>query len=210
MERNRGHREAGDERECQGRDYRQSEEWLAARGGTEVIHPKGVPALLEGLAALQNKGKEVRRFSLTIRKPSYYPPRMTKQPPQKPTASELEILRVLWDRGPSTVREVHEALREKKDLGYTTVLKLLQIMTAKGTVRRNEDQTTHVYEACQHATETKRQLVGDVLQRVFEGSASELMIHALETRRTSKKELDELRRLLDEYEGRNRWPHSRI
>ncbi len=129
---------------------------------------------------------------------------MNQETPQKPTASELEILRVLWARGPSTVREVYEALREQKSLGYTTVLKLLQIMTAKGTVRRNEEQRAHVYEACQPAEETKRQLVGDVLHRVFEGSASELMIHALEGRRTSKKELDELRRLLDEYEGRTR------
>ena len=129
---------------------------------------------------------------------------MSQETPQKPTASELEILRVLWARGPSTVREVYEALREQKSLGYTTVLKLMQIMTAKGTVRRNEDQRAHVYEACQPAEETKRQLVGDVLHRVFEGSASELMIHALEGRRTSKKELDELRRLLDEYEGRTR------
>ena len=129
---------------------------------------------------------------------------MNQEPLQKPTVSELEILRVLWARGPSTVREVHEELSEKKALGYTTVLKLLQIMTAKGTVRRNEEQRAHVYEACQPATETKRQLVGDVLQRVFEGSASELMIHALGGRRTSKKELDELRRLLDEYEGRSR------
>ena len=129
---------------------------------------------------------------------------MFKEPLQKPTASELEILRVLWSRGPSTVREVHEALSEKKDLGYTTVLKLLQIMTAKGTVRRDEGRRAHVYEACQPATETKRQLVGDVLQRVFEGSASELMIHALEGRRTSRKELEELRRLLDEYERRTR------
>jgi len=129
---------------------------------------------------------------------------MSQDTPQKPTASELEILRVLWARGPSTVRGVYEALSEQKSLGYTTVLKLLQIMTAKGTVRRNEEQRAHVYEACQPAEETKRQLVGDVLHRVFEGSASELMIHALEGRRTSKKELDELRRLLDEYEGRTR------
>ncbi len=128
---------------------------------------------------------------------------MNQEPLQKPTVSELEILRVLWARGPSTVREVHQELSEKKALGYTTVLKLLQIMTAKGTVRRNEEQRAHVYEACQPATETKRQLVGDVLQRVFEGSASELMIHALDGRRTSKKELDELRRLLDAYEGRS-------
>ena len=129
---------------------------------------------------------------------------MFKETPQKPTASELEILCVLWARGPSTVREVHEALSEKKDLGYTTVLKLLQIMTAKGTVRRDEGQRAHVYQACQPATETKRQLIGDLLQRLCEGSASELMIHALEGRPTSKKELDELRRLLDEYERRAR------
>jgi predicted transcriptional regulator len=127
---------------------------------------------------------------------------MAHEPLQKPTASELEILRVLWTLGPSTVREVYEALSEQKSLGYTTVLKLLQIMTTKGTVRRNEDQRAHVYEACQPAAETKRQLVDDVLQRVFEGSASELMIHALEGRPTSKKELEELRRLLDEYAGR--------
>src|SRR5260370_3352949 len=92
---------------------------------------------------------------------------------QKPTASELQILRVLWARGPSTVREVHEALSEEKSLGYTTVLKLMQIMTAKGLVRRNEDQRAHVYQAFQPATETKRQLVQDVLHPDFDGSASE-------------------------------------
>ena len=129
---------------------------------------------------------------------------MTKKAPQRPTASELEILRVLWERGPSTVRDVHEALREKKALGYTTVLKLLQIMTVKGTVRRNEDQRAHVYEACLPAAVTKRQLAGDVLERVFEGSASDLMMYALEGRRTSKEELEELRRLLDEHERRTR------
>src|SRR5438270_12914648 len=123
--------------------------------------------------------------------------------PQKPTASELEILRVLWSRGPSTVREVHDALSEKKSLGYTTVLKLLQIMTAKGTVRRNETQRAHVYEACLPAGQTKRQIAGDMLQRVFEGSASELMMHALTGRQTSPEEIEELRRMLDEYE-RNR------
>ena len=123
--------------------------------------------------------------------------------PQKPTASELEILRVLWGRGPSTVREVHEALSEKKSLGYTTVLKLMQIMTTKGTVRRNEMQRAHVYEACLPAEQTKRQLAGDMLQRVFEGSASQLMMHALAGNRASREEIEEIRRLLDEYE-RNR------
>jgi BlaI family transcriptional regulator, penicillinase repressor len=127
---------------------------------------------------------------------------MTRSP-QKPTASELEILRVLWGRGPSTVREVHEALSEKKSLGYTTVLKLLQIMTTKGTVRRNETQRAHVYEACLPAEQTKRQLAGDMLQRVFEGSASQLMMHALAGNRASRDEIQEIRRMLDEYE-RNR------
>lgn len=122
----------------------------------------------------------------------------------KPTASELEILRVLWARGPSTVREVHDTLREKKSIGYTSVLKLLQIMTEKGTVRRNEDQRAHVYEACEPAEATKRDLAGDVLQRVFEGSASQLMLHALAGRPTSREEIKELRRMLDEHERRIR------
>ena len=123
-----------------------------------------------------------------------------KSSPQKPTSAELEILRVLWTRGASTVREVHEALSEKKSLGYTSVLKLLQIMTAKGTVRRNETQRAHVYEACLPAEQTKRQIAGDVLQRVFEGSASQLMMHALAGRKASAEEIHELRRLLDRYE----------
>ena len=124
-----------------------------------------------------------------------------KQSPQKPTASELEILRVLWTRGPSTVREVYEALQGKKATGYTSVLKFLQIMTAKGTVRRNETQRAHVYEACLPAEQTKRQLAGDMLQRVFEGSASQLMMHALAGRKASREEIDELRRLLNQYES---------
>jgi BlaI family transcriptional regulator, penicillinase repressor len=130
--------------------------------------------------------------------------RMSNKPLQKPTASELEILRVLWSRGPSTVRDVYEALCEKKPTGYTTVLKMLQIMTTKGSVRRNEDQRAHVYEACVPAEKTKQQLAGDVLQRVFEGSASQLMMHALAGHRTSREEIEELRRLLDEHEGKAR------
>ena len=129
---------------------------------------------------------------------------MKQQEPQKPTASELEILRILWTRGPSTVREVYEALREKKTLGYTSVLKLLQIMTTKGTVRRNEAQRAHVYEACLPAEQTKRQLAGDMLQRVFEGSARQLMMHALAGGRAPREEVEELRRLLDEYERSRR------
>ena len=129
---------------------------------------------------------------------------MSEQRTAKPTASELEILQILWNRGPSTVREVHEALAEKKPVGYTSVLKLMQIMTAKGTVRRNEEQRAHVYEAVQPAEKTKRQLAADVLQRVFDGSASELMMHALSGRKGAKQEIEELRRMLDEYERKQR------
>jgi BlaI family transcriptional regulator, penicillinase repressor len=119
---------------------------------------------------------------------------------QKPTASELEILRVLWERGPSTVREVHEKLNEKKSTGYTTVLKLLQIMTEKNLVQRDETKRAHIYKARVPAENTKQQLAGDVLQRVFEGSASQLMLHALAGHKASRDEIEELRRLLDEYE----------
>ena len=120
--------------------------------------------------------------------------------PQKPTAAELQILQVLWERGPSTVREVHEALQEEKALGYTTVLKLMQIMTTKGLVRRDENQRAHVYEAQQPAEKTKRQFAADVLQRVFDGSARELMLHALASQRSTRQEIEELRNLLDEHE----------
>jgi BlaI family transcriptional regulator, penicillinase repressor len=125
-----------------------------------------------------------------------------KRTPQKPTAAELEILSVLWAKGPSTVREVLEAMQTKRDMGYTGALKLLQIMTAKGTVRRNESQRAHVYEAGRPAAQTKRQLADDVLQRVFEGSASQLMMHALAGRKTSPREIEELRRILDNHEGK--------
>jgi BlaI family penicillinase repressor len=129
---------------------------------------------------------------------------MAKTRMQKPTAAELEILRVLWAQGPCTVRQVHESLGEEKAVGYTSVLKFLQIMTTKGLVRRNEDQRAHVYEAQHPATEMKRQLASDVLRKVFGGSASEMMMHALEGRATSKQELDDLRRLLDKYEEKGK------
>lgn len=117
-----------------------------------------------------------------------------------PTPSELEILHILWSRGPSTVREIHDVLAKEKDVGYTSALKLLQIMTTKGLVTRTEDQRAHVYEATQPADKTKQQFAADVLQRVFRGSASQLMQHVLSGRRGSKKEIEEIRRMLDEYE----------
>jgi predicted transcriptional regulator len=121
----------------------------------------------------------------------------------RPTDAELEILRVLWQRGPSTVREVQETLSGVKPTGYTTVLKMLQIMTEKGLVRRDEMQRAHVYEARLAQEQTQQQLVSDLLERVFDGSASNLVMHALETnknKRTSSDELSKIRRLLDEFE----------
>jgi BlaI family transcriptional regulator, penicillinase repressor len=121
----------------------------------------------------------------------------------QPTPSELEILHILWSRGPSTVREIHDVLSTEKDVGYTSALKLLQIMTTKGLVTRAEEQRAHVYTASDPAETTKQQMASDVLQRVFRGSASQLMQHALSGNRSSKKEIEEIRRMLDEYERNN-------
>lgn len=123
-----------------------------------------------------------------------------KRRSQKPTAAELEILHILWRRGPSTVREVMDDLNVQKDLGYTGVLKLMQNMTAKGIVRRDESRRAHVYAASRPAEQTKRQLARDLLQRVFEGSTSQLMAHALDGRRPSRKEVEEIRDILRPYE----------
>ncbi|MEM7049077.1 MAG: BlaI/MecI/CopY family transcriptional regulator [Acidobacteriota bacterium] len=125
---------------------------------------------------------------------------MSRDRPKKPTEAELEILRVLWAEGPSTVRRVHELLSASKPLAYTSVLKTLQIMTDKDLVERDESQRAHVYQARQPAEHTKRQLAGDVLQRVFEGSASDLMMHALAGREVSAGEIAELKRLIDDYQ----------
>jgi BlaI family transcriptional regulator, penicillinase repressor len=125
-----------------------------------------------------------------------------KASPQKPTGLQLQILQVLWARGPSTVRDVLDSLNEKKrDMGYTTVLKTLQVMTSRGVVRRDESQRAHVYAARRPAEQTKRQLALDLLQRVFEGSASQLVLYALAGRRASREEIAEVRRILDQYEG---------
>lgn len=125
---------------------------------------------------------------------------MKRQSRINPTPSELEILQILWSRGPSTVREIHEVLAKEKDVGYTSALKLLQIMTTKGLVTRTEDQRAHVYKATRPAGSTKQQFAADVLHRVFHGSASQLMQHVLSGRRGSKEEIEEIRRMLDEYE----------
>ncbi len=123
---------------------------------------------------------------------------MAKRANAKPTEAELAILRVLWDRGPSTVRDVTLALQDERGTGYTTALKLLQIMTEKGLVRRNESLKSHVYQASVPAETTQRQLVRDLLDKVFGGSAQQLVLQALTARRASREELAEIRRLLDE------------
>ena len=117
-----------------------------------------------------------------------------------PTDAELEILTVLWQRGPATVREVHEDLSASREMGYTTVLKLMQIMAEKGLVRRDERQRAHVYEARLAQEQTQQQLVGDLLERAFDGSAMNLVMQALQTKRASSEELSQIRHLLDEFE----------
>ncbi len=126
--------------------------------------------------------------------------KQSPKPTPRPTDAELDILTVLWSRGPVTVREVHETIAARKPTQYTTVLKTLQIMTEKGLVRRNDEQRAHVYESAQPREWTQQQLAGDLLQRAFNGSARSLMVGALSARKASKKELSELRELLDQYE----------
>jgi predicted transcriptional regulator len=121
---------------------------------------------------------------------------------KSPTAAELEILHVLWARGPSTVREVHDELNADKPTGYTTTLKLLQIMAEKDLVRRDEKQKAHIYQARIPREQTQLQLVRDLVDKAFGGSASRLVMHALSSKRSSAKELAEIRRTLDEMEGK--------
>jgi predicted transcriptional regulator len=118
---------------------------------------------------------------------------------RKPTDAELAILRVLWVRGPSTVRQVAEIMG--RETGYTTVLKLLQIMTEKGLVQRDESTRTHVYQAAYSQDHTERQLVTDLMDRVFDGSAAKLVLQALATTKASPEELAEIRTLIDKQRG---------
>lgn len=119
----------------------------------------------------------------------------------RPTDSELAILRVLWERGPSTVREVHEAL---PDSGYTTVLKMLQIMTDKGLVVRDESERAHVYTSSISEQRTQRQLLADLMDRAFGGSPTKLVMQALSGRKANAEDLNAIRELLDTLEGEGR------
>ena len=125
-----------------------------------------------------------------------------KPPRRKPTNAEVAILRVLWSRGPSTVREVARELGRED--AYTTVLKLMQNMAEKRLVRRDESARTHVYAAALPKEQTQRQLVVDLLEKVFDGSAAKLVMEALAAADTSREELAEIRKLLDAKRGGRR------
>jgi predicted transcriptional regulator len=117
-----------------------------------------------------------------------------------PTEAELSILAVLWRRGPSTVRDVHDAL-ERRQTGYTTVLKLMQIMAEKGLLVRDESERSHVYSPAEGAQRTRRRLVADFLDKVFAGSASDLVLNLLSSKRATRGELEKIRALLDEHDA---------
>jgi BlaI family transcriptional regulator, penicillinase repressor len=129
---------------------------------------------------------------------------MTKLP--RPTDAELAILRILWERGACTVRQVHDALSRERPAAYTTALKMLQIMTEKGLVRRDDSDRTHIYEPRLTEEQTQRQLVRDLVDRAFGGSSSKLVLQALSGRRATPEELGEIRKLIEssrEREGRD-------
>jgi predicted transcriptional regulator len=129
---------------------------------------------------------------------------MAERPSPRPTDAELSILRVLWERGPSTVRDVHETLSTTQGTGYTTILKLMQIMTEKGLVVRDETERAHVYEARQSEQRTQRQLLTDLADRAFGGSPARLVMQALSGRKTTAEELNAIRELLNTMEGESR------
>ena len=122
--------------------------------------------------------------------------------PSIPSDAELAILTVLWRCGPNTVREVHETLA--KDTGYTSTLKQMQVMHEKGLLRRTERYRSHVYEAAASREEIQARIAGDVLHRAFEGSAKDLVLGALTAQRASVKDLNEIRRIIDEFESRRK------
>lgn len=124
-----------------------------------------------------------------------------KKNPKKPTEKELEILQVLWEKGPSSVKEVHNILGGDQNNGYTTVLKFLQIMFEKEIVSRQKNGKQHVYKAIATKENTKQQMVDKIINTVFEGSASQLILSALGNNKSSKEELKEIRKYIDQLEG---------
>jgi BlaI family penicillinase repressor len=119
----------------------------------------------------------------------------------KPSTAELEILRVLWRRGPSTVHEIHPEIARGSRVGYTTVLKLLQIMFEKGLVTRNDTSRPHVFKAAVAEGQVKKRLLTELLDQVFDGSTMSLVMHTLSAKRATPEEVRQLRQLLDDIEG---------
>ena len=126
---------------------------------------------------------------------------MARRKNSRPTDRELTILRILWDKGPSTVRDVNEAMSQDEDTGYTTTLKLMQIMAEKGLVLRDDSQFKHVYRPALTEEKAQKQLVGDLLDRAFSGSAEKLVMRALSAKKVSAKELASIKKMIDEFEG---------
>ena len=126
---------------------------------------------------------------------------MPRSTAPKPTDAELAILRILWQRGPSTVRQVHEILGRDRQAAYTTALKMLQIMTEKGLVERDETVRPQIYRPQYSQERTQRQLLRDFIQRAYGGSVKSLVMHALATRKSSPKDLEVIEKLLDRFEG---------
>ncbi len=122
----------------------------------------------------------------------------------KPTDSELEILNILWEKGPSTVRDVHEVLEKNKDAGYTTTLKLMQIMHDKTLLKRDATNKSHVYTANVSQEKTQGQILKRMIDNVFNGSASQLVMQALGHHKTNSKELEEIKKYLEEMEKKNK------
>jgi BlaI family transcriptional regulator, penicillinase repressor len=151
---------------------------------------------------MNSVGHRIRQLSLTNYGTCRMTPAMKHNLLPQPTEAELELLCILWERGPSTVRAIHEALRGAKETGYTTTLKILQRMTEKGLVRRDETRRSHVYSAVRRAEQTQRQLVRNLLRAAFGGSPGRLVVQALSEEAVSAEELAEIRRLLDELEAR--------
>jgi predicted transcriptional regulator len=116
----------------------------------------------------------------------------------KPTESELEILQVLWSKGTASVRDVHETLSEQKEVGYTTTLKLMQIMHEKGLVKRDDTFRTHIYSAAVNKEKTQQHLLGKMINGLFGGSSSQLILQALGSHQASPEELEEIQRLLND------------
>jgi len=123
---------------------------------------------------------------------------MSAAPSPRPTESELEILQILWNKGNCTVREVHEVLEKSKDAGYTTTLKLMQIMHEKGLVARDTSSKTHIYRALVNQEKTQQHLVNKMIDNVFNGSAARMVMQALGNHKASKDEIDSIKKYLDE------------